>query len=368
MLKKLNCPMKILDTTFDVKFTLTNKLDAPEIPTVSEVADASNTSHNSSQSSIQETEREPHIICMFFFLVTKDNSVKCMLINKHIATPLPFPIPENRELATVNEDPLNSPIISKPTQSTSSNASQPLIFPDPSIYSISNSGVANENSNLEENVTNTIRDSVVSNVALTTTEQPKIDWINKSTLFLQETIDFTTEEHDASLDVLSRSGDTNQSISNTESSVTLSGPPQFSRTSHEFIFSTPVQSSKTVSSDSQKAKDILNTSWLRDINIPLSQPSTNHASSSTNECSQNFFQADSQIRTSTLTQPSSSSKTFENMNSLPIKNKGYFSSSSERPIKKLNFGNDLRKRIVQVLQEPSFWDFVSIIDFLTATQ
>lgn len=65
MLKKLNCPMKILDTTFDIEST--NKLAASEIPTVSEEADASNTIHNPPQSSTQETEREPHIICMFFF-------------------------------------------------------------------------------------------------------------------------------------------------------------------------------------------------------------------------------------------------------------------------------------------------------------
>lgn len=290
-----------------------------------------------------------------------------MLINKHIATPLPFLIPENRELATVNEKPSNSSIISKPIQSTSSNASQSLIFSDPSSYFISNSGVANKNSNLEENVTNTVRDPVVSNAALNTTEQPKIDLIDNSTLFLQETIDFTTEEHDALLEVLSQSGNTSQSISNIESSVTLSGPSQFSKTSDEFIVSTPVQSSKTAFSDSQKANDILNTSWLREINVSSSQPSTNHESSLTNECSQNSLQANSQIPTSTLTQPSISSKAFENMNSLPIKSKGYFSSSSERPIKKLNFGNDLRKRIVQVLQEPSFWDFVSIIDFFFLT-
>lgn len=44
---------------------------------------------------------------------------------------------------------------------------------------------------------------------------------------------------------------------------------------------------------------------------------------------------------------------------LPINSKTTFSSLLERPLKKPKFENGLRKQILQVLEEPSFWDFVS---------
>lgn len=45
--------------------------------------------------------------------------------------------------------------------------------------------------------------------------------------------------------------------------------------------------------------------------------------------------------------------------SLPINSKLTSSSFLKRPLKKPNFENDLKKRILRVLEEPSFWDFVS---------
>jgi hypothetical protein len=225
-------------------------------------------------------------------------------------------------------------------------------------------------SNVEENSNYSVQESAISGSTSTKSIQKETPCCNSSNLSAHVINDKATDENYNSLTEISLLPATQftpiQSVSNVEISVSSSGPLISSATvTTEFPLPVTANISQNAITILDKKANTMNSSCIYENEESLGQLGSCSADIPIADISQSDLKINSQVLASNLIQlPVSQAEPKALIPPvdtvfLPINSKMGSSNFLKRPLKKPKFENGLRKRILRVLEEPSFWDFVS---------